>query len=225
MTENMMQTFATAAPVTAIVQVPAGRIQILAAGQDTTTVEIAPADPAKGRDVTLAGQITTSYADGVLRVAGPARNRVFGSTGAVEVRIQLPAGSGVEATAASAQFTTDGPLGEVVFDSAQGTVTVGQVATARLTTVDGDITVGRLDGDAQLRTARGDITVAEAGGGTVEARTETGAITITAAAGVSATLDAGTTTGRISNTLANTGTPALAIRATTTVGDITARSQ
>jgi hypothetical protein len=46
-----------------------------------------------------------------------------------------------------------------------------------------------------------------------------------AAAGTSATLDAGTTLGRIHNALKNTGGPPdLDINATTTVGDITARS-
>lgn len=52
-----------------------------------------------------------------------------------------------------------------------------------------------------------------------------GAITVGAAAAVSATLDAGTTLGRIRNALKNTGgTPGLTIHATTTLGDITARS-
>ena len=56
-------------------------------------------------------------------------------------------------------------------------------------------------------------------------RTEAGSITVGAAAGVSAALDAGTTIGRIRNTLGNaSGTPALTVRATTTVGDITASS-
>jgi hypothetical protein len=221
----MMQTFTTPAPITATVNIPAGRIQVTATGQDTTTVQIHPADPGKNRDVKLAGQITVSCSDGVLRIAGPAGHRILGSTGAVEVTIQLPAGSRLQATAASAQLTTTGPLGDVTFDSSQGAVTVGEAATARLTTVDGDITVGRLDGDAEIRTARGDIEVTEATRGTVVLRTQTGAITVGAAAGTSAALDAGTTVGRIHNALTNTGTPALSIRATTTVGDITASSR
>jgi DUF4097 and DUF4098 domain-containing protein YvlB len=140
------------------------------------------------------------------------------------VTVQLPAGSRVEAKAASAQFSTAGRLGDVTFDSSQATVQVDQAATARLTTVDGDITVGRLDGDTEIRTVRGDIQVAEATHGTVVLHTVTGAITIGAAAGVSAALDAGTTLGRIRNALQNTGTPGLNIQATTTLGDITARS-
>ena len=220
-----MQTFATPAPVTAILAVPAGRIQVTAADQADATVEIRPADPVKGRDVKLAARVTAAYSDGVLRVTAPAANRVLGSSGAVEVTVHLPAGSAVQAKAASAQFTTEGPLGEVTFDSAQGTVRVEQAATARLTVVDGDITVGRLGGDARVRTARGDIRITEATRGTLTLRTETGAITVGAAAGVSGALDAGTTIGRIGNSLKNIGgTPELAIHATTTVGDITARS-
>ena len=220
-----MQTFATRTPITAVVAIPAGRIQFTAADQNSTTVEIRPANPAKSRDVKLAAQTTAVYSDGILRVASPAGNRVLGSSGAVEVTVQLPAGSRVEAKAASAQFTTAGRLGDVAFDSSQATVKVDEAAAVRLTTVDGDITVGRLGGDAEIRTARGDIAVAEAARGTVVLRTQTGAISVGAAAGVCAVLDAGTTVGRISNALQNAGgTPGLNIHATTTVGDITARS-
>jgi DUF4097 and DUF4098 domain-containing protein YvlB len=220
-----MATYTTPAAITAVLDIPAGRIQVTAADRADTTVQIQPADPAKSRDVKLAAQVSAEYADGVLRVAGPPAHRIFGSTGAVEVTVHLPAGSRVEVKAASVQFTTTGPLGDVTLDSAQATVNVEQAATARLTSVDGDITVGRLAGDAQLRTARGDLQVTEASQGTVELLTQSGAITVGAAAGVSATLDAGTTVGRIHNALTNSGAgPALNIRATTTVGDITARS-
>ena len=220
-----MQTFTTPAPITAILAVPAGRIRFIAADRDSTTVEIRPANPSKGRDVKLAGQTTAGYSDGILQITSPAGNRILGSSGAVEVTVQLPAGSRVEAKAASAQFTTAGQLGEVTFDSSQATIKVEEAATARLTTVDGDITVGRLGGDTEIRTAKGDIAIAEAARGTVVLHTQTGAITVGAAAGVCAALDAGTTLGRIRNALWNTGgTPGLNIRATTTVGDITARS-
>jgi DUF4097 and DUF4098 domain-containing protein YvlB len=220
-----MQTFATPAPITAILAIPAGRIQITAGDRADTTVQIHPADPGKNRDVKLAAQITTRYSDGVLQIAAPPHNRILGSTGAVEVTIQLPAGSTIQAKSASVQLTTTGPLGDLTLDSAQATVTVDQAATARLASVDGNITVGHLAGDSEIRTARGAITVTDATGGAVVLTTQSGDITVSAAAGVSATLDAGTTMGRIRNALKNAGgSPALAIRATTTVGDITATS-
>ena len=67
-----MQTFATPAPITAVLAIPAGRIQFIAADRDSTTVEIRPANPAKGRDVKLAGQTTAAYSDGILQITGPA---------------------------------------------------------------------------------------------------------------------------------------------------------
>jgi hypothetical protein len=82
------------------------------------------------------------------------------------VTIQLPAGSRVEAKAASAEFRTVGRLGDVAFDSSQASIKLDEAASARLTTVDGDVSVGRLGGDAQIRTARGDIQIAEARRGT-----------------------------------------------------------
>jgi hypothetical protein len=221
----MMQTFATPAPITAVVAIPAGRIQFIAADRDSTIVEIGPVDPAKARDVKLAEQTTARYSDGVLRITAQAGHRILGSSGAVEVRVQLPARSQVQATAASAQLTTAGPLGDVAFDSKQATVNLDQADAARLVTVDGDITAGRLGGDTQIRTVTGDITVAEATRGTLVLATQTGSITVGAAPGVCAALDAGTTQGRIRNALTNTGgSPGLSIHATTTLGDITARS-
>jgi len=221
-----MHKFDTTAPVTAVVDIPAGRIQFIAADRADATVEVRPADAAKSRDVQAAEQVTVEYADGMLQVAAaPARHRVLGSSGSVEVTVQLPSGSRVEATSASAEFRTVGRLGDVTFDGQQATVKVDEAASARITVLSGDVTVGRLGGTAEIHTAKGDIQVAEAMGGTVTLRTEDGAITVTAAAGVSASLDAGTSYGRISNALKNSGgTPALTIHATTARGDITARS-
>ncbi|GAA0983143.1 hypothetical protein GCM10009576_044980 [Streptomyces rhizosphaericus] len=86
--------------------------------------------------------------------------------------------------------------------------------------LDGDVEVGRLGGPAEISAARGDIRIAEAVRGRVVLRTQSGDIS----AGVSATLDADTGYGRISNALKNDGTAELDIRATTSRGDITARS-
>jgi hypothetical protein len=220
-----MTTFDTTAPITAVVELAAGRVQLIAADRSTTTVEIRPVNPAKGRDVTAAEQTTLAFTDGVLHVTGAEpTNPLVGASGSVEITIQVPAGSHVQAAAAAAELRGVGRLGEVTFDGAYRQIKLDEAASLRLTAVDGDVEVGRLTGPAQLSTARGDIRIAEAHRGTVELTTQSGSITIGAAAGVSATLDAGTTHGRISNTLTNNDTTELDIHATTANGDITARS-
>jgi hypothetical protein len=220
-----MQKFDTPAPISAVLGIPAGRIQFIAADRADTTVEVRPADPAKSRDVQTAEQTTVAYADGVLRIhtAEPKR-QLFGPSGSLEVTVQLPAGSRVEAKAAACELRGVGRLGDVDFDGAYRQIKIDEAASVRLTAVDGDVEVGRLGGPAQISTARGDIRITEAVRGTVVLRTQSGDITVGAAPGVSAALDAGTGHGRISNALKNDGTAELDIRATTSQGDITARS-
>ncbi|MFF7892674.1 DUF4097 family beta strand repeat-containing protein [Streptomyces sp. NPDC007907] len=223
-----MHQFATPAPISAVLDVPAGRIRFIAADRADTTVEVLPADAANSRDVKAAERIEVRYDDGVLRITAPeAKNRTLGRSGAVEVTVQLPAGSHVAGRAAAGDLRGVGRLGEVTFEAAQGAVKLDETAGARLSLLAGDITVGRLRGPAQLSTQQGDLTVTEATRGAVALRTEQGDICVGAARGVSAALDAGTAYGRIHNSLHNTdGTAApLTIHATTAQGDITARSR
>ncbi|MFG2944434.1 DUF4097 family beta strand repeat-containing protein [Streptomyces adustus] len=222
-----MQKLDTPAPVTAVLDIAAGRIRFVAADRTDTTVEVLPADASKGRDVKTAERTEVTYADGVLRIETPASdNRILGSSGSIEVTVHLPAGSHVEAKAASAEFRTVGRLGDIVFAGGSHSVEIDEAASARLTVLDGDVSVVRLSGSAEISTQRGGIRIAEAVRGTVTLRTQQGDISVDAAGGVSASLDAGTTYGRISNALKNTddGAPSLTIHATTAHGDITARS-
>ncbi|MFE7551432.1 DUF4097 family beta strand repeat-containing protein [Streptomyces gardneri] len=219
--------FPTTAPIAVALAVPAGLVRFIAADRADTTVEVLPADAAKSNDIKAAEQVTVAFADGVLRIeAAEAKNRILGNSGSVEVTVQLPAGSHVEAKTAAAELHGVGRLGDVTFDSAQGTVKLDETASAHLTLQAGDITVGRLGGAAELSTQQGNIRITEALGGSVVLRTDSGDLEVGAAHGVSATLDAGTTHGRITNTLRNSeGAGAgLNIQATTAYGDITARS-
>lgn len=220
-----MQKFDTPAPIAAVIDIPAGHVRFIAADRADTAVEILPADATKGRDVKVAEQTTVTYGDGVLRIEASARNQILGSSGSIEVTVQLPAGSRVEAKAAGAELRGVGRFGDVAFDGAQGTIKFDEAASLRVTTQAGDVSVGRLGGPAEISTGKGDIRITEAMGGTVVLRTEAGEIEVGAARGVCAALDAGTSYGRIHNALKNTdGAADLNIHATTAYGDITARS-
>ncbi|NUR62378.1 MAG: DUF4097 family beta strand repeat protein [Catenulispora sp.] len=222
-----MQTFPTTAAITAVVDIPAGRIQLIAGDRADVTVEVRAADPGKSRDVKLAEQIEVSFTDGVLQVAAtPAKHKLLGHNGSVEVTVQLPAGSAVRAKTSAGEIRGVGRLGAVTAEAAQGPVKLDETGAATITVQDGAISVGRLGGAAQLSTQRGDITVAEAVAGTVTLTTQVGDLSIGAAPESSATLDAGTSVGRISNSLKNSEGAAaeLVIQATTAKGDITAHS-
>lgn len=223
--ESTMRKFATTAPVTAVLDIPAGRIQFIAADRADATVEVRPTDASRSRDVKAAERVEVTHDEGVLRVtAQAAGHRLLGTSGSVEVTVQLPAGSHVEARSDAAELRGVGRLGEVTFDGGYRRIKIDEASGVRLTAIEGDVEIGRLGGPADISTTRGDIRIAEAAHGTVVLRTQSGDISVTAATGVSAALEAETALGRVSNALKNNGTAELAIRATTGLGDITARS-
>lgn len=198
-----MHTFATPAPIATVLDIPAGRVRFIAADRADTSVEVLPANAAQNRDVKAAEKVGVDFADGVLRIRSEAGHKLLGSSGSVEITVQLPAGSRVEAKVAAAEFRGVGRLGDIAFEAAQSDIKIDEAAAVRLNTQAGDVTVGRLNGSAEITTLKGDITVATAR---------------------SASLDAGTSYGRVTNSLRNDGTDGITIRATTSYGDITARS-
>ena len=217
--------FDTPTPVSVTLDIPAGRIRLIAADRADTVVEVLPVDATKSRDTKAAERTRVEYGGGVLRIGGPpAKNQILGPSGSVEITVQLPTGSHVEAKTGGAEFRGVGRLGDIAFEGALGPVKVDEAASARLAVLAGDVTVGRLAGPAEISTRKGDIRVTEAVRGTVTLRTEHGDISVGAARGVSAALDSGTGHGRVHNALENTGTADLTVHATTAYGDITARS-
>ncbi|MFC3898800.1 DUF4097 family beta strand repeat-containing protein [Lentzea rhizosphaerae] len=200
-----MQKFATTAPITTVLDIPAGLVQFIAADRDDTAVDVRPVNASKSRDVKAAEKTRVEFADGVLSIRTETGNQLFGPSGSVEITVQLPAGSRVEAKAASAEFRGVGRLGDIAFEAAQSDIKLDEAGTVKLATQAGDVTIGRLNGSAEIATQKGDITVG-------------------VAAGLSASMDAGTSYGRIHNSLNNNGTTDVTIHATTSYGDITARS-
>ena len=181
-----MKEFDTPAPITAVLDIPAGHVRFLAANRTDTTVEVQPVNPSKGRDVKAAEQATVGYVDGILRIDAPAaRSQYFGPSGSIEVTIELPAGSSIEAKASFAEFRGVGRLGDVALE-AYGAVEIDEARSMRVAVYVGDVTVGRLTGPAEISTQQGNIRIAEATSDTVVLRTQMGDVTVGASHGASA---------------------------------------
>ena len=68
-----MQKFDTPAPISAVLDIPAGRVRFIAADRADTTVEVLPADAASGRDVKAAEQTKVEYGDAACCGSRPRR--------------------------------------------------------------------------------------------------------------------------------------------------------
>jgi len=157
-----MLTFDTPGPITAILEIASGHIRLIAADRADTTVEIRPADPGRSRDLEAAEKTDVAFADDVLRIrsVNPGSPRL-GASGDLDVTVELPAGSRIEARTGGCGLSSVGRLGEVVFEGVGRHITVEEAASLRLTVADGgdgdfdgDVEVGWLGGPAQIRTLK-----------------------------------------------------------------------
>jgi hypothetical protein len=206
--------FDTPEPILASIDITGGEVWIGASDRSDTVVEVRPRNESEDLDVQTAKDTQIDYAHGRLLVKAP-RNKgrwwLFGwdyGRGAVEVTIELPAGSRVDIDAIVAEVHCQGRLGETRVKSSSGATRLDQTGRLRLrtagditveradgqadvTTADGDIWIGEIDGPAALSTSNGDITVGEAHGDLL-LKTASGDLTVERAhAGVNARTPSG----------------------------------
>jgi DUF4097 and DUF4098 domain-containing protein YvlB len=158
-----MPTFDTPNPISATIDVVGGDVRISAGDRGTTTVEIEPTDASSDEDRRVAEQTRVEYANGQLLVKAPKlRSRLpRNSGGAIDLTIELPAGSHVHGGAALADFTCDGPLGECCIKTGLGQIRLDQADTPNLKTGIGDITVDRATGHAEVAAGSGEVRLRE----------------------------------------------------------------
>ncbi|MEW1912892.1 DUF4097 family beta strand repeat-containing protein [Kitasatospora sp. NPDC085895] len=157
-----MPSYDTPEPISAHAHVAAGSVRLTAGDRPETVVEVLPLDPKKDRDVRAAEQAEVTFAGGVLTVRTKQR-ALIGPTGAVDVTVELPAGSHVDVTGSWTQVLGEGRLGEVRVKTSAGDVRLDTTGPLRLTASHGSITVDRVQGAAEITTSSGSVRV-----GTVE---------------------------------------------------------
>ncbi|MFJ9466523.1 DUF4097 family beta strand repeat-containing protein [Streptomyces caniferus] len=171
-----MPAFETPEPLSVTLAFEHGAARITAGKRTDTVVEVRPGDATREADVRAAQQTEVTCSGGRLRVEGPRRRSLFGTCGALDVTIELPAGSDVVGTSPMADFTCAGLLGGVRLTTSFGDLQVDEADTVNLRTGYGDIRLGRVAGDAEL-SAAGRIEAGEIAG-TARVENGNGATTI-----------------------------------------------
>ena len=176
-----MPSFDTPEPISANTHVGAGSIRFTAGDRFDTVVEVRPRDPKKDKDVRAAEQTEVTYASGVLTVRTKER-RLVGPGGAVDVTVELPTGSRVDATGSWTQVLGEGRLGEVRVKTSSGDVRLDTTGPLQLTASHGSITVDRVEGLAEITTSSGSVRVGTVDGPAV-LKNSHGTTTVGAATG------------------------------------------
>ncbi|WP_033290161.1 DUF4097 family beta strand repeat-containing protein [Amycolatopsis jejuensis] len=179
-----MPNFETSEPISATVELGAGRVRIVAGDRTDTVVEVRPSDESDESDVKAAQQVRVDYTNGTLHVIGP-RQRAFDfsrKTRSVDVSISLPAGSRVSGDLQAGDFRSEGRLGDSQFKTSAGNVRLARTGTLRVDTSAGHITADTVAGSADISTGSGKVRLGEVEG-TVVVKNSNGDTTVDAATG------------------------------------------
>ncbi|MEU8652042.1 DUF4097 family beta strand repeat-containing protein [Streptomyces sp. NPDC048737] len=163
-----MPVFDTPKPISVTIDISVGDVRITAEDRSDTVVEVRPTDETDGSDVKAAEQTSVEYADGVLVIKGPKPRAMDFSrkTRSVDVSVVLPVGSHVRGEASVGDLRCSGRLGECRYKTSTGHAQLDHIGALNLNTV-GHVTVGRVDGDAEVRTTVGRIRIGEIDGAAV----------------------------------------------------------
>lgn len=158
-----MPTFETPEPISATIDVPVGDVRISAGDGGVTVVEVRPGDASDEEDVKAAELTRVEYANGRLLVKTPKpRVRLSRSTrDAVDVTVELPAGSHLHGSGQATDFRCDGRLGDCRIKTGMGHIQLDQAAVVNLKSAIGDISVDRATGHAEVTSGSGDARVRE----------------------------------------------------------------
>ncbi|MFJ3218173.1 DUF4097 family beta strand repeat-containing protein [Kitasatospora sp. NPDC086801] len=158
-----MPTYETDGPISAIFEFEIGSVRISASKRTDTVIEVRPANAAEEADVRAVQQTQVAFAGGQLTLKGPKKRSPFGRIGSIDILVELPAGSEVEAKAPLANFATEGPLGDCRLKTSLGRIQVEQAASVRLKTDHGEVRVDSVAGDAEV-SGLGRVAVGTVGG-------------------------------------------------------------
>ena len=163
-----MPTFATPEPISVALEIAVGDVRINASERADTVVEVVPSNPSRDPDVAAAEQTRVDFSGGKLVVKGPKQRGHWRRIGSVDVTIELPAGSEVNASAAMGEFRGEGRLGKTRITAASGHIRLDRTGPLRVTTAAGDITVDHVAGDVEeVATGTGELRIRAIDGGGV----------------------------------------------------------
>ncbi|MFD0683440.1 DUF4097 family beta strand repeat-containing protein [Actinomadura fibrosa] len=152
-----MPAFDTPGPITADIDIYVGRVRINATDRADTVVEVRPSDPSSEASVQAAERTAVEFSGGRLLVKGPkpkALGHLLPWRGSIDVSVDLPAGSALEADVVADVFAT-GPLGRTVLRSALGEVRLEETGPLEVKASTGDVSVERVTGAVEVTVSTG----------------------------------------------------------------------
>ncbi len=163
-----MPTFETPEPISVTVELTVGDLRVVASDRTDTMVEVLPSNPAKKADVAAAAETRVEYASGMLLIKAPSRWLQYSIRGAgnesVDVRIDLPAGSHLDAKVGAGPIRSTGRLGKCRAKTGVGEIRLDETDAVEATTGAGEISLDAAAGRADVSTGTGALRIGSVSG-------------------------------------------------------------
>lgn len=167
-----MTSFETHQPVALSIELSHGVVQVIASDRNDAEVTVNASDRTRPADVEAARRTAVDLANGTLSIRMPKPGGIAAPIigwkrgGSVDVVVELPEGSSLRADTGFADFRCDGLLGDVDLKTGAGGVRLDGTGKLRMRSGAGRFSVEQASGDVDVVTA-GDMTL-----GTVEGDAE-----------------------------------------------------
>jgi DUF4097 and DUF4098 domain-containing protein YvlB len=200
-----MASFETNLPIRLSIELSQGMVHVIATDRSDTVVAVSPSDPGRPLDVEAARKTVADLVNGTLSIRMPKPGGIaapvigWKRSGSVEVTVELPEGSSLRADTGVADFRCDGNLGDVEVKTGAGDVRLDRTGALRVHTgvgrvaveeasgnaeivAAGDMTLGTVAGDADVKNLNGKTWISRVGGN-VRVKSANGDVTIEDAGG------------------------------------------
>jgi DUF4097 and DUF4098 domain-containing protein YvlB len=158
-TEATMYTFDTPAPIDLRVELPQGRLNVVALDTETTTVELNPMRGDSAAREAIENARVEQRGNEILVLLPNAKGGLFRGKAEVEVEIRVPSHSNARVETSSADIETEGVLGDVKASTGSGEVSIDQVADLQMRTGSGDVTVTTVTGSCNVKSGSADVQI------------------------------------------------------------------
>ncbi|GAB2831082.1 DUF4097 family beta strand repeat-containing protein [Streptomyces daliensis] len=145
-----MPSFETPEPIVATLELDSATVRVTAGKRTETVVEVLPRNGSDDKDVRSVQETEVTCSGGVLSVKTPKKRTPWNKPGAIEVSIELPAGSEVRGTTGMGHIYCEGRLGDVTLRTGLGDLLVDEAAGTALRTGTGEIRLTRSTGDIDV---------------------------------------------------------------------------
>ena len=157
-----MTEFTTPEPITLSVELAAGTVDVSTSAAGTSTVELEPARPGDPEALALIerARVTLDGSTLVVHVPAGGLRGLLRRVPEIVARIQVPAGTALQAATKSADVTASVTLRQLRLSTASGDATIGHVTgDASVDTASGDVRIDLVDGNVRTKSASGGISV------------------------------------------------------------------